>query len=304
MRLRRHHGQHASPATYTQVQLAQAHAGSQYGFPHVSIEAATSPAAFSSPCGMYKDHVPDTSSESSASRASSTCPRGSISSSAAIKGRSTHTKRGSESQGSGTDRSNKRPDSSKAALWCLECKCDITNCPEPSVHKAKVKKIVKEKSSRSSQACILQNHEDLMQTLLNISGFKAQQPGNKKKSGILWDKKEVLAASEIFLETAVRNAASLGVLNDIIKEARSLVEDHIAHGPSEGLPAGSLMSGPDGEGPCLHELNHVKCETSIECRKSRRGVHLGNNLKNIMSSAGYSAFRQPLAGSRSNSSDL
>jgi hypothetical protein len=293
MRPHGYHHQHQAAAAFTHAQQSQAHAAAHYGYPRSSIEASTSPAAFSSPRGMYNDIASDNSSDSSGSRESSAYPHGSIPSPATTKGRSaktTRTKRGSESQGSGSDRSTKRPDSSKAELWCEDCECDIAECPEPKVHKARVKKIVKEKSSRSSQAAILQSHEDITQCSLNIGGcYKVQQPGNKKKSGMLYDKKEVMTATLIQLEEANETIASFGQEHYDGYKARASfrVQNHIAQGSPMGLPAGSLMSGPNGEGPCLHELNHRKCETPIECRKNRRDLHYKTNIDRIMSTASH-----------------
>ena len=104
----------------------------------------------------------------------------------------------------------KRPDSSKGEFWCTDCECAVTECTSPKVHKARVKTIVKEKSSRSTQASILQSHEDLTQNALNISGYKIQQPGNKKKSGMEYDKKEVLVSTQITMDVAMKHLARGG----------------------------------------------------------------------------------------------
>ena len=300
-------GQHPAAIAYNHAQLAQAHAPAHYGYPHASIEVSTPPAAYSSPRSMYTDHGSDTSSDSSGSRESSAYPVRSVQSTATTNARSTRStraKRRSESQGSGSDRSMKRPDSSKGELWCTDCECAIADCTSPKVHKARVKKIVKEKSSRSTQASILQGHEDLTQSALNINGYKNQQPGNKKKSGMEYDKKEVLASSQIFLDEALQMVASRGpeAWRELTERARQRIEIHIAHGSPSELPAGSLMSSPDGEGPCLHEVHNAKCETSIECRKSRRGVNFNNNVERLMRSAVLSNSQQSSAGSRSSSS--
>jgi hypothetical protein len=201
--------------------------------------------------------------------------------------RSTRTKRGSESQGSGSDRSIKRPDSSKGELWCTDCECAVADCTSPKVHKARVKKIVKEKSSRSTQASILQSHEDLTQNALNIDGYKIQQPGNKKKSGMVYDKKEVLASSQIFMDEAIQTIASGGpdALEGFLTRVGGRIQDHITNGSAMELPKGSLMSGPAGEGPCVHEINNVKCETQIECRKHSRSTHYNNNIRRLIRSA-------------------
>jgi hypothetical protein len=199
----------------------------------------------------------------------------------------------------------KRADSSKGELYCEDCECPIHDCSDPRVHKARVKKIVKEKSSRSTQASILQSHEDLTQNALNINGYKIQQPGNKKKSGMLYDKKEILVSTQIQLDEAMQTIASMGHATwDAYKARASLrVAAHIANGSPTELPAGSLMSGPDGEGPCLHEIHHTKCETSIECRKSRRSAQFSNNLNQILDSAARPTPHQLSAGdSRSSSS--
>lgn len=305
--VRKPHGypvQHPSAATYNHAQLAQAQAPAHYGYTHASIEASTPPTAFSSPRGMYADNASDTGSDSSGSRESSTCPRGSISSTTATYSRSTRTKRGSESQGSGSDRSMKRPDSSKGDLWCTDCECAVAECTSPKVHKARVKKIVKEKSSRSTQASILQGHEDLTQNVLNISGYKIQQPGNKKKSGMLYDKKEILVSTQIFMNVATKHLARHPAEYEAFKrEACESIQAHLENGSQSALPAGSLMAGPYGEGPCIHELHHTKCEEFIECRKSRRGVHFNNNINQIQDSAEQPASHQFSAGgSRSSSS--
>jgi hypothetical protein len=199
----------------------------------------------------------------------------------------------------------KRPDSSKGELWCTDCECAVTKCTSPKVHKARVKKIVKEKSSRSTQASILQSHEDLTQNALNIRGYKIQQPGNKKKSGMEYDKKEVLVSTLITLDVAMQHLARLGrdKYEPFIREARESVETHLVHGSQTALPAGSLMAGLDGEGPCFHELRNMKCEDSIECRKSRRNVHFNKNINQILDSAERPASHQFSAGgSRSSSS--
>lgn len=168
-----------------------------------------------------------------------------------------------------------------------------------------MKKIVKEKSSRSTQASILQSHEDLTQNALNIRGYKIQQPGNKKKSGMEYDKKEVLVSTLITLDVAMQHLARLGrdKYEPFIREARESVETHLVHGSQTALPAGSLMAGLDGEGPCFHELRNMKCEDSIECRKSRRNVHFNKNINQILDSAERPASHQfSTGGSRSSSS--
>ncbi|GAB7330235.1 hypothetical protein MBLNU13_g01893t1 [Cladosporium sp. NU13] len=296
--------QHPSATAYNHAQPAQAHTPAYHGYTHASIEASTLPAAFSSPRGMYADDASDTSSDSSGSRESSTCPRNSYSSATTTKARSTRAKRGSESQGSGSDCGMKRPDISKGELWCTDCECAVADCTSPKVHKARVKKIVKEKSSRSTQACILQGHEDLTQNALNFGGYKIQQPGNKKKSGMKYDKKEVLVSSQITMDVAVERIARRGraEYEGFIREARKRVEAHLVHGLQTALPAGSLMSGPDGEGPCVHELRNMKCEDSIECRKSRRSVQFNNNINQILDSAERPASHQLSAGGARSSS--
>lgn len=181
----------------------------------------------------------------------------------------------------------------------------MTGCSQPKVHKAKVKKVVKEKSSRFAQASILQGHEDLTQNAIHFTDYKLQQPGNKKKSGMVYDKKEVLVSTSIILDEAMQTIASIDpeIYEAFTIRARHRVAHHIAYGSSTELPAGSLMTGPSGEGPCLHELNHVECETSIECRKNRHQMHFENNLKKrFMSSKVRSASGQSPAGGRSNSS--
>ena len=304
--VRKPHGypvQHPSATAYNYAQLAQAHAPIHYGYTHASIEALTPPAAFSSPRGMYADNASDTSSDSSSgSRESSTCPPGSISSTTAW---STRAKRGSESQGSGSERrSIKRPDSSKGELWCTDCECAVAECTSPKVHKARVKKIVKEKSSRSTQASILQSHEDLTQNALNFNGYKIQQPGNKKKSGMEYDKKEILASSQIFMDEALQTIAGSGekAFHEFLSRLGGRVQHHITHGSATELPANSLLSGPDGEGRCLHEINKTKCDTPIECRKSCRSENYNNNIRRIIRSAPRSPSQQSWAGSRSSSS--
>jgi hypothetical protein len=283
-------GQYATLPTSTHAQFPETHAPIHYGYPHASIEVSTPPASFSSPHGMFNDIGSDSSSNSSGSRDSSAYPSRSVSSTTAVNGRSTRstrTKRGSESQGSGSDRSTKRPDSSKGELWCTDCECAVANCSDRKVHKARVKKIVKEKSSRSSQAAILQCLEDLVQTVLNIIGLKVQQPGNKKKSGMLYDKKQVLMSALIFLDTLLQAAADSGVdyFNAVAEEARSRIQNHFLDDSTTELYAGSVMSGPKGESPCLHQHNRVKSDVDIERRKSRRAMHIKNNLKRRMSSA-------------------
>jgi len=290
MRPHGYHGQHPAAATYHHPQLSQAHASPHFSYAHASIEASTPPVVFSSPCGLHNDHMWDTSSHSSESRESSTLSGGSPSSTTATNSRSTRptrTKRGSESQGSGSDRSTKRPDSSKGELWCADCECAVADCSNPKVHTARV-----------------QNHEDLTQNALNISGYKIQQPNNKKTSGMLYDKKEILASTQIFLDEALQTIAGLGPeeYGNFIRKASTRIEYHIAHGSREQLPAGSLMSGPNGEGPCRHEISNVKCDTQIECRKSRRSVQMDKNLNNIMRSAATRTSQQGSAGCRSNSS--
>ena len=197
----------------------------------------------------------------------------------------------------------KRPDSSKGELWCTDCECTVAECTSPKVHKARVKKIVKEKSSRSTQASILQGHEDLTQNVLNISGYKIQQPGNKKKSGMLYDKKEILASTQIFMNVATKHLARHPAEYEAFKrEARESIQTHLENGSQSALPADSLMAGPDGEGLCIHELHHTKCENSIECRKSRRSMHFNNNITQIPESAERPTSHQFSAGSSRSSS--
>jgi hypothetical protein len=167
-----------------------------------------------------------------------------------------------------------------------------------------VKKIVKEKSSRSTQASILQSHEDLTQNAFNITGYKIQQPGNKKKSGMEFDKKEVLVSTVIALDEAMQTIASLGRPTwDAYQDRTSRrIGIQIAEGSQTELPANSLISSPDGEGPCIHEQHRVTCPDSLGCRKSRRSENFTININHILESAPRSAPHQLSAGARSNSS--
>lgn len=168
-----------------------------------------------------------------------------------------------------------------------------------------MKKIVKEKSSRSTQASILQSHEDLIQNALNISGYKIQQPGNKKKSGMAFDKKEILASTQISLDEAIKIITRLGGrkgYEDWARRASDRIDAHLDHGSQTELPADSLLSGPDGEGSCIHELHDVNCEDSLECRKSRRCENYNYNINQILDEAEHATIHQLSAGARSNSS--
>jgi hypothetical protein len=168
-----------------------------------------------------------------------------------------------------------------------------------------VKKIVKEKSSRSTQASILLSHEDLIQNALNIRGYKIQQPGNKKKSGMAFDKKEILVSTQISMDEAIKTIVRFGgrqAYEYWTRNSSDRIDAHLDHGSQTELPADSLLSGPDGEGPCIHERHRVKCEDSLECRKSRRSENYNYNINQILDEAEHPTVHQLSAGARSNPS--
>lgn len=294
-----------SPPQHAGGQVFQVPMAAYRSNAHPSIEASTPPAAFSSPRVMNNDYAYDTSSVSSSSRESSAHPRGSVSSTTA-QSRSTRAKRGSESQASGSDRSTKRPSTRARSnggndeLWCVECHCCPKECTDPETHSFKLKKIVKEKSSRSAQAAILQNCEDLTQIALNVNVDKIQQPGNKKKSGLTVDKKQGLMITEIALDEGLQTIAGLGheQFNAFKQRVHLRTQERLTSECPSELPKGSLMAGRNGEEPC----GHTQCADPIECRKTRRSAPCNHNLNQLMASPMHAASRHSSADSRSKSS--
>jgi hypothetical protein len=302
-------------AYYGQPPLAQHHSGHFHQGPsatyngqtHASIEASAPSASFSSPRTVYSDHAYDTSSVSSSSRESSAHPRGSVSSSTTAQPRATRAKRGSESQGSGSDRSTKRPstrsrsDGPKDDFMCVNCDCLSGECPEPKKHVHKPKKIHKEQTSRSAQAVVLQNLEDYAQIALDLNNDdKKQQPGNKKKSGLTVDKKQGLSLTEIIVDEGLQTIASLGA-PAYEAFAHRVQLRHQSNTKLSGLVPGSILSGPSGEDLCPHILARVKCDDQIQCRKDRRGGACHDNLARIMGSRSDGSSRRSSAASDSRS---
>jgi hypothetical protein len=296
-------------AYYGQPPLAQHPSGHFYqgptaayhGHAHASIEASTPSASFSSPRTVYSDHAYDTSSVSSSSRESSAHPRGSVSSSTTAQPRATRAKRGSESQGSGSDRSSKRPstrspsDGAKDDMWCAICKCCPDECTNRKQHLQKPKKIVKEQSSRSAQAAVLQNLEDYAQICLKYNGVdKKQQPGNQKKSGLTVDKKQGLSLTETILDESFQTLMSYGLFDEFAERA---CLRHQANDKFEGLVPGSILAKESGEESC----HHVDCVTLIECRKAVRTAAFKENSPRITGSRLNGAPRHSSAASDSRS---
>jgi hypothetical protein len=278
---RAYHGQ-PLPAQYSSGHFHQGQSAAYHGQAHASIERTTPSASFSSPRSAYNDTVYDTSSVSSSSRESSAYPLGSASSASAQK--VTRNKRGSESQGSGSDRSTKRKstrsgsDGPKDEMWCTICKCRADDCTNRKQHLPKTKKVVKEQSSRSAQAAVLQNLEDYAQICLKYNGGdKKQQPGNKKKSGLTVDKKQGLSLTEIIVDETIQTMIGYGpqAFNDF-RERVCL--RHQANDKFEGLVHGSILAKESGEESC----HHINCGTSIECRKEVRTSAFNENFPRIM----------------------
>jgi hypothetical protein len=93
--------------------------------------------------------------------------------------------------------------------WCDTCDSPWRDCRTPKEHERKSKKIVKEKASRERQAQVLQKLEDLLENNSDMTPLKLQMPGNQKKSGLLYDKQQVIEAVLIKADMDTRMLASL-----------------------------------------------------------------------------------------------
>jgi hypothetical protein len=182
-------------------------------------------------------------------------------------------------------------------MWCTICKCRLEGCTNRKQHLQKTKKIVKEQSSRSAQAVVLQNLEDYAQICLGYNGgTKKQQPGNKKKSGLTVDKKQGLSLTEIIVDESVRTVMGYGPQEFSDFKDRICLR-HQANDELVGLVSGSLLAKASGEESC----HHINCGTSIECRKEVRTSAFKENHPQVMGSRLNGASRHCSAASDSRS---
>ena len=251
----------------------------------------------------------DISSVSSSSRESSVfsgTPSSSaktVRAGAASKSRSTHAKRGSESQGSGRDR--KRPSMSSNGghqsgdefrSWCNTCDTPFRDCHAPKEHERKSRKIVKEKAARSEMAGVLQQAEDLLENIFDLKTLKGQMPGNQKKSGLGKDKQQLSETILLLLNMMPREIASVHGPEAFAKfsgRANEAIEKLIEAGDGELPIELNLLASASGEEPCVHERRGLHCDTPIPCRKLRSTRNCSSNLARILESATTTATPTP-----------
>jgi hypothetical protein len=267
-----------------------------HGQLNTSVESVPS-TAYSSPRMMPSNNHFDTSSLSSSSRESSvysatpSSSANTVRAAAASSSRSTRAKRGSESQGSGRDRkrpsmpSNGGPQSDDEFMsWCYTCNKHFGECSTPKEHERKSRKIVKEKASRGRQAAALQDAEDTLEYFCDLSPLKEQMPGNQKKSGLSYDKQQVIEAELVLLDIAIRTLASQldpEAFAEFKAKADRIIRDQVAAKGGEGPIEGVLLVSGSGDQPCVHELRRMNCDTPIACRKERHAANCRINLARI-----------------------
>ena len=256
----------------------------------------------------------DTSSVSSSSRESSvysgtpTSSNNTIRAGAASSSRSTRAKRGSESQGSTSGRARKRPSVSSNAgpqseddfiRWCDTCDSLWRDCQTPKEYERKSKKIVKEKASRERQAQVLQKLEDLLENNCDMTPLKLQMPGNQKKSGLLYDKQQVIEAVLIKTDMDTRMLASLLGQDEFDRycdRVSRAIREHVAANDNEGPLARSLLASVSGaEVPCAHVSRALNCDTTIACRKARHTRNYNANLATEFGTATATTTPTPAA---------
>ena len=293
-----------------------------HGHQYSSVESIPS-TAYSSP-RMTANHNNffDTSSVSSSSRESSVYSGAPASSTNTVRvnpnSRSTRTKRGSDSQGSNAERQSKRPSRSSTnndrhsgdefTSWCDTCNSPFSNCSTPKQHERKSKKIGKEKASRDSQAEVLQHFEDLLENNFSLTCLKLQQPGNHKKSGLVYDKQQVIESALVALNMYTRKLVSAvepedledfnaGVNAVIEKVVTTKGRDQAAALDEVSLLASaSASSGAAGGEVCVHVACGLRCDVPIACRKARRAGNYDANMKSIRDVGTVAASLTPVAG--------
>jgi len=272
-----------------------------HGHVNTSVESAPS-TAYPSPRTMPSNQYLDNSSVSSSSRESSVyseTPTSSVTAKAglAYNLRSTRTKRGSDSHGSSSGRGSKRPPTSKSGdeffAWCDACKCLFRDCSTPKEHERKSKKIDKEKASRCRQALALQDAEDYLANLCDLSPLKPQMPGNQKKSGLAYDKQQIIEALLIVIDMQTRDHASLlgrEASDELGRRMSQIIKQRVSTKGGEGaILQGSLLASKSGEERCMHELRLSNCDNPIKCRKARRATNWNNNRARIFASGDTAA---------------
>jgi hypothetical protein len=254
----------------------------------------------------------DTSSVSSSSRESSvysgtpSSSANTIRPGAASSSRSTRAKRGSESQGSGSGRDRKRPSMSSNAgpqsedefiRWCDTCNSPWRDCSTPKEHERKNKKIVKEKAARGEMAGVLQEAEDLLENLFDLTILKGQMPGNQKKSGLAYDKQQLIETVLLCLNLLSHELASvLGpeAFADFSRRVSGAISELVVPTTNgEDLSELSLLASQSSGLACVHESRGVPCDAPIPCRKAKNARNCTSNMARIFGSATTTATSTP-----------
>jgi hypothetical protein len=166
--------------------------------------------------------------------------------------------------------------------WCDTCDSPWRDCRTPKEHERKSKKIVKEKASRERQAQVLQKLEDLLENNSDMTPLKLQMPGNQKKSGLLYDKQQVIEAVLIKADMDTRMLASLLGQDEFDRycdRVSRAIREHVAANDNEGPLARSLLASVSGaEVPCAHVSRGLNCDTTIAYRKVRHTRNYNANL--------------------------
>jgi hypothetical protein len=166
--------------------------------------------------------------------------------------------------------------------WCDTCNSPWRDCSTPKEHERKNKKIVKEKASRERQAQVLQKIEDLLENNYNLTPLKLQMPGNQKKSGLWFDKQQVIEIALLELDVNTRKLASVlsqEEFDEHIGEMNKLISEHALAKDNEGPLERSLLTSMSGAvAPCAHVSRGLNCDTTIDCRKVRHARNYQNNV--------------------------
>jgi hypothetical protein len=181
--------------------------------------------------------------------------------------------------------------------WCDTCDSIWRDCQTPKEHERKSKKIVKEKVSRKRQAQVLQKIEDLLELNYNMNPLKLQMPGNQKKSGLWFDKQQVIEIALLELDVNTRKLASVlsqEEFDEHIGEMNKLISEHALAKDNEGpLERSLLTSVSEVEVPCAHQSRGLPCDATITCRKVRHATNYNNNMALQFGTAGTATTTTP-----------
>lgn len=173
--------------------------------------------------------------------------------------------------------------------WCDACECPSDRCSSPKEHIRKSKKIDKEKAARNDMAELMQEGEDLVELIFDLTCLKLQMPGNQKKSGLTWDKHQDMESILVVLNKAMSKLASLLDPEDFeafTEDVNRTIAYRVAAkgGAERGSYQGDLLGSPSGDEPCPHERRGQRCEFPIACRKTRRASNYSHNMDRIRES--------------------